>query len=128
MNRYAFFLPALVLSVTVGMPTASAEEAQAPAMTRKLLLEKQVQLGSASIKTNVIKVIFPQGFKTPLHTHEGPGPRYVVRGQVKIEENGEAKVYGPGEVFWETGHWMTAENVGQGEAEVVIVELVAPKQ
>jgi quercetin dioxygenase-like cupin family protein len=94
---------------------------------RQLLLEKEVDLPATHLKTNVLRVIFPQGFKTPLHTHEGPGPRYVLKGKLKIEEGGESHVYGPGEVFWETGQWMTAENVGEGEAEVVVIELVSPK-
>lgn len=104
-----------------------AEEAQAPGAARKLLLEKEVDLPSTHLKANVLRVTFPQGYKTPLHTHEGPGPRYVLKGQVKIEEGGVSHVYGPGEAFWESGQWMTAENVGEGEAEVVIVELGTPK-
>jgi quercetin dioxygenase-like cupin family protein len=51
----------------------------------------------------------------------------VLKGRVKIEEGGQTREYGPGEVFWESGQWMTAENVGEGDAEVVIVELAAPK-
>lgn len=94
---------------------------------RQALLEKEMDLPSTHLKTNVLRLTFPQGYKTPLHTHEGPGPRYVLKGQLRIEEGGESHVYGPGEVFWETGSWMTAENVGAGEAEVVVIELVSPK-
>lgn len=127
MNRTYSFPRTVLVLLTLCSIGATAEEGPAPTMTRTPLLEKQVQLGDTPVKTNVIKVVFPQGYKTPLHTHEGPGPRYVVRGQIKVEEAGEVHVYGPGAVFWETGQWMTVENVGQGEAELVIVELIAPK-
>jgi quercetin dioxygenase-like cupin family protein len=104
---------------------ALADEPKMP--PRQVLLEKTVDLSSNKVNTRVVRVTFPQGYKTPLHTHEGPGPRYVLKGRVKIEEGGQTHEYGPGEVFWESGQWMTAENVGEGEAEVVIVELAAPK-
>lgn len=119
------FRISLVLALLAG--PVLAEEVHMPEPTRQALLEKQAQFGATPLTTKVFKMTFPQGYKTPLHTHEGPGPRYVVRGQVKIEEGGTSRVYGPGEVFWETGQWMSAENVGQGDAEVLIVELIAPK-
>lgn len=94
---------------------------------RQILLEKTVEVPANKVNARVVRVIFPKGYKTPLHTHEGPGPRYVLRGRVKIEEGGQAREYGPGEVFWESGQWMTAENISEGDAEVLIVELGAPK-
>lgn len=106
-------------------PQATADEPKMP--NRQMLLEKPVELASNKVNARVIRVAFPPGFKTPLHTHEGPGPRYVLKGKIKIEEGGQTHEYGPGEVFWETGQWMTAENVGEGEAEMVVIELAAPK-
>jgi quercetin dioxygenase-like cupin family protein len=94
---------------------------------RQVLLEKSLDLPSNKVNTRVIKVNFPKGYKTPLHTHEGPGPRYVLKGKIKVEEGGQTNEYGAGQVFWETGQWMTVENVGEGEAEMVIVELAPPK-
>jgi quercetin dioxygenase-like cupin family protein len=118
-----------ILSVAFVLVVCAASHAEETKIMppRQLLLEREMDLPSARLKTNVLRVTFPQGFKTPLHTHEGPGPRYVLRGQVKIEEGGVSHVYGPGEVFWETGQWMTAENVGEGEAELVVIELATPK-
>jgi quercetin dioxygenase-like cupin family protein len=104
---------------------ALAEEPAPP--PRQILLEKQVELASNKVTTRMVRVAFPKGYKTPLHTHEGPGPRYVLRGRVKIEEGGKINEYGPGETFWETGEWMTVENVTDGEAELLIVELVSQK-
>lgn len=92
--------------------------------SRENLLKKRVTLSSKAIDTQVIRVRFPKNFKTPLHTHDGPGPRYVLRGKLKVEDSHQSRVYGVGEVFWETGEAMTVENVGKGEAEMVIFEML----
>ncbi|QSA97470.1 cupin domain-containing protein [Methylococcus sp. EFPC2] len=106
--------------------SAHAEEFQ-PALSRELLLEKAVTLPSNSVTTKLIRVQFPSGYKTPVHTHDGPGPRYVLKGKLRVEDAGESRVYGPGDVFWETGAAMTVESVGGGDAEIVIFELAPPK-
>ncbi|QBQ56634.1 cupin domain-containing protein [Nitrosococcus wardiae] len=93
----------------------------------KPLLERTVTLPSKDVKVVVKHMRFPVGFKTPEHTHEGPGPRYIIKGTVKIMEGGETHTYQAGEVFWESGLPMTAENVGTGEAEVVVFELIPTK-
>ncbi|MCX7109109.1 MAG: cupin domain-containing protein [Proteobacteria bacterium] len=101
----------------------NAEEAQAMP-SRQTLLKKEVTLPSSTqMQTNVIRVEFPPGFKTPSHTHEGQGPRYVVKGHLKVEDSGKSQVYGPGDVFWESGQPMTVENVGGADAEFVIFEI-----
>ncbi len=115
-------LPALGLAICALV--ANAEETQA---TRQLLLKKEVTLPSATVQAKVVRVQFPSGYKTPLHTHEGPGPRYVVKGHLKIEDNGQTQVFGPGDVFWETGKEMVAENIGGGDAEIIIFELAPAK-
>lgn len=120
-------LCALAFGILSIYTTSTVAEEPTVAPTRQALLEREMDLSSTHLKTNVLRLTFPQGYKTPLHTHEGPGPRYVLKGRLKIEEGGESHVYGPGEVFWETGSWMTAENVGEGEAEVLVIELVSPK-
>ncbi len=117
----------LNICLAVAAPALLADEPAPEGLTRAPLLERQIELPTNRLKTNLLRVTLAQGYKTPLHTHEGPGPRYVLKGQVRMEEGGEAHVYGPGEVFWETGTWMTIENVGQGEAELLIVELTSPK-
>jgi quercetin dioxygenase-like cupin family protein len=103
-------------------PVANAEES-AVKFSRELLLKKHVSLTANEFDTKVLRVQFPKGYKTPLHTHEGPGPRYVVRGKLRVEDNGQSNIYGQGEVFWETGAEMTVENVGKGEAEIIIFEM-----
>lgn len=107
-------------------PAANAEESSTK-FSRELLLKKHVTLAAKEVDTNVIRVQFPKGYKTPLHTHEGPGPRYVLKGKLKVEDGGQSNVFGPGEVFWETGAEMTVENVGKGEAEIIIFEMAPAK-
>jgi len=116
-------LPAAI-ALAVCAFVANAEESQAH---RQLLLKKEVTLPSNLVQTKVIRVQFPSGYKTPLHTHEGPGPRYVIKGRLKIEDVGQTQVYGQGDVFWETGQEMTVENIGGGDAEIVIFELAPVK-
>lgn len=114
----------VAMALTVCAIVANAEETQAH---RQLLLQKEVTLPSNPVQTKVIRVQFPSGCKTPLHTHEGPGPRYVLKGRLKIEDAGKTQVYGQGDVFWETGQEMTVENIGGGDAEIVIFELAPAK-
>lgn len=95
---------------------------QAP--TREVLLAKPVQLPSPSIFAKVIRVSFPAGVKTPVHTHEGPGPRYVLKGEITVEDHGVTATYKAGQVFWETGEPMVAGNRGKEEAVMIIFEMV----
>jgi quercetin dioxygenase-like cupin family protein len=119
--RYLF--PAVLL--TMPMIEVAAEEPVMP--PKQTLLEKSLELSSNKIDARVFRIVLPKGFRTPQHVHDGPGPRYVVKGRVKIEEAGKTQEYGPGQVFWETGEVMTAGNVSEGEAELVIFE-IAPQQ
>lgn len=124
-NRVCYLLSVLGLLTCVS-PLVQADES-ASKFSRELLMTKPVTLPSKDVESHVIRVRFPKGYKTPLHTHEGPGPRYVVMGKLKVVDDGQTKVYSQGEVFWETGAEMTVENVGKGEAEIIIFELAAAK-
>jgi len=117
-----FILTALCL----GNIQAVSAQAQT-GLNRTILLEKKLELPSPNIDAKVIRVAFPFGFKTPWHTHEGPGPRYVVKGTLKVVEHGKASTYSAGEVFWETGELMSVENVGDDAAELIIFELAPDK-
>ncbi|MGY6275952.1 cupin domain-containing protein [Methylomonas sp. MgM2] len=123
--RTFYWVSALGLGFA-SVPVVNADEAAAK-FSRQVLLSKQAALTSKDVETKVIRVQFPKGYKTPLHTHEGPGPRYVLKGKLKVEDSGQTTVFGPGEVFWETGAEMTVENVGKGDAEIIIFEIVPTK-
>lgn len=116
-----FFLAALIILFFISSQSVSA--AGNSQMGKELLLDNTVKLGASDIRTKMLRVTFPAGFKTPWHTHRGPGPRYVIKGSLKITEQGKSTIYNTGEVFWESGQLMSAENVGSGEAQVVIFEL-----
>lgn len=94
-----------------------------PMLNRTVLLENRLELPSNNIKAKIIRVAFPIAFKTPWHTHEGPGPRYVVKGKLKVVEGGKTDTYSVGDVFWESGSLMSVENVGEDPAELIIFEL-----
>lgn len=94
-----------------------------PTLNRAVLLENKVELPSNNIKAKIIRVTFPVAFKTPWHTHEGPGPRYVVKGKLKVVEGGKTNTYSVGDVFWESGNLMFVENIGEASAELIIFEL-----
>jgi len=94
-----------------------------PTMKRSVLLENKVDLPTSEITAKVLRVEFPPAFKTPWHTHQGPGPRYVVKGQLAVTEGGKTHTYSTGEVFWETGQLMAVENVGKSPAELIIFEM-----
>lgn len=115
-------LTALVFS---SVQSVSAQEKSG--LDRTILLEKNVELPSPNVNAKMIRVAFPYGFKTPWHTHEGPGPRYVTKGTLKVIESGKTNTYSAGEVFWETGDLMAVENVGDGAAELIIFELAPVK-
>ncbi|AMK75425.1 MULTISPECIES: cupin domain-containing protein [Methylomonas] len=125
LGRIFYLAAALGLFLATSL-AANAEQSSAK-FTRELLLKKHVTLAAKEVDTNVIRVRFPKGYKTPLHTHEGPGPRYVLKGKLKVEDGGQSNVFGPGNVFWETGAEMTVENVGKGEAEIIIFEMAPAK-
>lgn len=112
----------IALSLSVAQPVYSQEKAQ---LNREMLLTKEVDFDSNRIKTKLVRVTFPVGFKTPWHGHKGPGPRYILKGELKVTESGETNSYSAGDVFWETGKRMLVENIGQEEAQLVIFELSA---
>ncbi|MGR8981046.1 MAG: cupin domain-containing protein [Gammaproteobacteria bacterium] len=125
MKDTVIFLISLGALPFFGIQAASAGEK--PAMKRDVLLENKVELPGNFINGKVIRVSFPTGFKTPRHSHEGPGPRYVVKGTVQVVEGDKTGIYSAGDVFWESGQSMTVDNVGGEPAELIIFELAPAK-
>ena len=46
---------------------------------------------------------FPKGGIAYTHIHQGPGIRYCLEGGIRIESDGAAHAYGPGEAWFESG-------------------------
>lgn len=118
-----FFIAVILLPLLFFVVDAVSAEESKPGLIRTILLENQVELPTNNVNAKVIRVTFPPAFKTPLHTHEGPGPRYVVKGKLKVTEDGKVNTYAIGDVFWESGKLMSVENVGKETAELIIFEL-----
>lgn len=121
-----FVAVALILLLFFVVEAVSADDAK-PGLIRTPLLANDVELPNKNINAKVIRVTFPPHYKTPWHTHEGPGPRYVVRGKFEVTDNGTVKTYSSGEVFWETGAKMAIQNKSDQTAELIIFELVPQK-
>ncbi|MDO9167662.1 MAG: cupin domain-containing protein [Methylobacter sp.] len=115
------FLVTLASLLLISVQIVSAQDK--PTLNRTVLLENKVELPSNNINAKIIRVTFPVAFKTPWHTHEGPGPRYVVKGKLQVIEGGKTKTYSVGDVFWESGNLMSVENIGENSAELIIFEL-----
>ncbi len=120
-----YILATLIALFFSGLSAVSAQ--QKSGLNRTVLLEKKLELSGPNINAKMIRVEFPYGYKTPSHTHEGPGPRYVVKGTLKVIEQGKVSSYSAGEVFWETGELMSVENIGDDTAELIIFELAPLK-
>jgi len=106
----------------LGLPPLSADHHEK--VRQEVLFENNVELPSKNVHVKIRRATFPVGYKTAEHTHKGPGPRYLLKGELEVVEAGTTRTFRAGEVFWESGVLMTAENVGSGEAEIVIIELL----
>ncbi len=49
------------------------------------------------------RIDFPLGGIAHLHTHPGPGIRYLLRGEIEIETGGHTAFYGAGGAWFESG-------------------------
>jgi quercetin dioxygenase-like cupin family protein len=96
-------------------------------LSRTVLFQKTLSLPSPNIDAKVMRIAFPPAFKAPWHTHEGPGPRYVVKGTLNVSQHGKTATYSAGEVFWETGELMSIENTTDQPAELIMFELAPAK-
>jgi len=123
-KRFLSYKHLWLVFLLFAMNVAFAESKQEK-FSRQELFTKSITLPSNNIQADVIRVVFSPGYKSPLHTHEGPGPRYLVSGEVRVEDGSQGHVYKTGEVFWETGAEMTIENVGTSKAEIVIFQLTS---
>lgn len=92
---------------------------------RDVLIERPVEIPDKEFKILVRTMEWPVGYKTKAHTHKGPGPRYVLSGKVRIDDNGNIGEYSAGESFWHAGGFPhTAENISDSPTKVLIIELL----
>ena len=124
--RYARSSDGEMELIAVQLLPVEPEPVAAAAKSRisTLLFEKVVDLPSERVNVVIRHVTLPAGFKTPAHTHKGPGPRYVLKGKVEIVEGEDTRTVSAGEVFWESGAIMTAENVSEVPMELVAFQFL----
>jgi quercetin dioxygenase-like cupin family protein len=68
------------------------------------LVSRFVQLDPfASWVVRCDRIDFPLGGVARLHTHPGPGIRYLLHGEIQIEVEGHTSFYGPGGAWFEAG-------------------------
>ena len=108
-------------------PTAPVVGAPAPLTPNKALytftLNSPSITGSYSMVQQVLD--FAPGSSTPKHRHGGPGVITVVQGQVTLNSDGTAHVYGTGQSFTEMpGQTLQAFNKGTTDAIVVATYLL----
>lgn len=115
--------PLEVIAAQVLPAGPNARDAGQPQTATKLF-EKVAALPDARVNIVVRHVTLPVGFITPGHTHKGPGPRYILKGQVEIIEGGETQTVPAGKVYWESGVVMTAENISEIPMELIAFQLL----
>lgn len=49
------------------------------------------------------RVDFPKGGVAYLHTHPGPGIRYLLHGELEVRTEGRSELHGPGGAWFESG-------------------------
>jgi quercetin dioxygenase-like cupin family protein len=64
--------------------SATSTELPQETMSRQLLMKRNLQTLASGAEVRVIRVNFHPGFKTPLHTHDAEGQRYVVKGRLQV--------------------------------------------
>ncbi len=124
--KYLIFL-GLTLVVAVSTIACSSSEAlptKGPSKISTLVFEKVVDLPSKKVNVVIRHVKLPVGFKTPAHTHKGPGPRYILKGAQEVVEGEVTTTVSAGEVIWESGAVMTAENIADIPTELIAVQLL----
>ena len=74
------------------------------------------------------RVDFPPGAIAYLHTHPGPGIRYLLHGSLRIETGGETHEYGPGEAWFESGPEPVLATATETEESAFVRVLLLPPE
>jgi quercetin dioxygenase-like cupin family protein len=74
------------------------------------------------------RVDFPPRGVAYLHTHPGPGIRYLLYGSLRIETAGETREYGPGEAWFESGPEPVLATSSESEDSAFVRVLLLPPE
>ncbi len=109
--------------------SAPALAAEAPPAKVSPLMARALANAPGQTLT-AVTVNYPPGGKSAAHRHPGSVFVYVVSGKVRsqVSTNGPAKVYGPGETFFEPqgSTHMVSENASDSEPASILAVFVAP--
>jgi quercetin dioxygenase-like cupin family protein len=119
----------ILIAVSVLLTAAPALAAEAPAAKVSPLMA-QVLANAPGQTLTAVTVNYPPGGKSAAHRHPGSVFVYVVSGKVRsqVSTNGPAKIYGPGETFFEPpgSTHMVSENASDSEPASILAVFVAP--
>ena len=117
-------LNALLLSTGLMaiMPSASADVVS-PVVPQSLG-EEVLDMAGSKVRVRVLKVTLPKGWKQSEHIHPVSGPRYVLKGRIRLISDSKRDEFGPGQVFWENGVAATSENISDGDVDLLVTEMV----
>ncbi len=73
------------------------------------------------------EVAFPKGGIAYTHVHQGPGIRVCLEGRIRIETEGDANEYGPGEAWFELGSAPVLAPTSETEATRFVRCCVLPR-
>jgi hypothetical protein len=74
------------------------------------------------------RIDFPPGGIAYRHTHPGPGIRYLLFGQLRIESGGETHEYGSGEPWFESGFEPVLATASETEETAFVRVLLLPPE
>lgn len=98
--------------------------AETTPLPQHLLGEQSMDLSASKVKVRVIKLTLAKGWKAASRIHPIPGPRYVLKGRVRIATDAKADEFGPGQLFWETGSQYLSENISDSEVDLLVMEML----
>jgi len=113
-----------LLAVVTLIFSLDAVAAEPAPLSQQLLGEQAMDLSASNVKVRVIKLTLPKGWKVATRIHPIPGPRYVLKGRVRIATDTKAEEFGPGQLFWETGSQYLSENVSDSEVDLLVTEML----
>ena len=119
--------PLLVLPLLLAAAPVLAAEAPAAKVNP---LMAQALANAPGQTLTAVTVNYPPGGKSAAHRHPGSVFVYVVSGKVRsqVSTNGPAKIYGPGETFFEPqgSTHMVSENASDSDPASILAVFVAP--
>jgi quercetin dioxygenase-like cupin family protein len=92
------------------------------------LLAAEVELDRGEWIVRCDRIDFPPGGVAYLHTHPGPGIRFLLFGAIRVESGGEMHAYGPLEAWFERGPEPVLATASETEPTAFVRALLLPRE